>query len=318
MSDKHGKDTDMMPGFDIVSFIQNNISTLAPTAQFVAGAVASAMFLRKKTSVETGTKEFEKIKAAQLGEAADMLLDSGRLTYSEYWKMKNYSDIAKKADELKEQQLQVLPEQSLDWHVRFYEACGNISDEDMQELWARVLSGEIEQPGSYSLRTLECLRNLSKEEAELFKKICDCSVVIGKSTLLPRFGGIMEKNGITYDDVLRLEDCGLLKSDVGMSVGMSVSENFGILTSDDRQVLAVKKREGNIKNKLEMPQYLFTAIGRELYSVVGGKTNISELCKVLQNEYQDYEFTVGQVIAKQGNQVRYSMTLTISEIEVAE
>ena len=139
-----------MASFDIVGFIQNNISTIAPSVQFVAGAVVSAMFLRKKTSIETGTKAFEKIKAAKLGEAADALLDSGRITYTEFWKMKNYAEIAKKADELKAEQAEKIPPQDFDWHTRFYEACGNISDDEMQEIWAAVLSGEIGNPGSYS------------------------------------------------------------------------------------------------------------------------------------------------------------------------
>ena len=85
-----------MASFDITSFIQNNVSTLAPIAQAVAGTVVGAMLLRKKTGVETGTIEFEKIKAGKFSEAVDILLESGKITYTEFFKMKNYSDIARK------------------------------------------------------------------------------------------------------------------------------------------------------------------------------------------------------------------------------
>ncbi len=305
-----------MASFDIVGFIRNNISTIAPSVQFVAGAVVSAMFLRKKTSIETGTKAFEKIKAAKLGEAAEMLLDSGRITYTEFWKMKNYAEIARKADDLKAEQEEELSPQDFDWHTRFYEACGNISDEEMQEIWASVLYGEITNPGSYSLRTLESLRNISKEEAILFKKVCDCSVQIGRLVLLPCFGGIMEKNGISYGDVIKLDDCGLLKSDVGMSIDVSVHNKYSLLSADDKYVLLVKKRDGNSKNRLELRHYLFSATGKELYTVVGSDTNIEELCKTLQNEFQDFVFALGQIVNRNGDQITYAIiTGSVSIVE---
>lgn len=51
----------------------------------------------------------------------------------------------------------------------FFDAAGNIRAEDMRQLWARVLAGEIEHPGSFSLRTVEVLRNMSQAEALAFK-----------------------------------------------------------------------------------------------------------------------------------------------------
>ena len=297
-----------MASFDIVAFIQKNISTLATSVQSVAGAVVSSMFLRRKTGVETSTEEFEKLKAAKLGEAAEMLLESGRITYTEYWKMKNYAEIAKKADELKEEETKEIPPQNYDWHTRFYEACGNISDDEIQEIWAAVLSGEIRKPGSYSLRTLDCLRNITKEEAKLFKRICDCSIRIGRTVFLPRFGGIMEKNGITYDDVIKMDDCGLLNSNFGMSSGVTVDSTYRILHFDDSEVLLVKLREGSANNRLTFRQYLFTAAGKELYSVVGSKTNIEDLHRILQDEYKDFEFACGQIIGRDGDRIEYVVT----------
>ena len=296
-----------MASFDIVAFIQNNISTLTSSAQFVAGAVVSAMFLRKRTSIETGTEAFEKIKAAKLGEAAELLLESSRITYTEFWKMKNYAEIAKKADELKAEQLKEIPSQDFDWHTRFYENCGNISDDEMQQIWASVLAGEIQNPGSYSLRTLECLRNITKEEAKLFKKVCDCSAYIGGSVLLPQFGGVMDKNGVSYDDVLKLDDCGLLKSDVGIHKKVPVNNEYTILSTDESQVLLVREREGSLKNRLDLKEYMFTAAGNELFSVVGSKTTMEDLYRMLQDEFQDFEFAIGQIINRDGALITYAL-----------
>lgn len=52
-----------------------------------------------------------------------------------------------------------------DWLNRFFSIVEDVSDSEMQKLWAQILAGEVKRPKSYSLRTLELLRNISKEEA---------------------------------------------------------------------------------------------------------------------------------------------------------
>lgn len=57
---------------------------------------------------------------------------------------------------------------SQDWANRFFTIVEDISDNDLQDLWANILAGEVKQPKSYSLRTLDLLRNVTSDEAELF------------------------------------------------------------------------------------------------------------------------------------------------------
>ena len=45
-------------------------------------------------------------------------------------------------------------EPDMAWTSSYSEAAQDISDEGMQELWARVLAGEVTRPGSTSVRTL--------------------------------------------------------------------------------------------------------------------------------------------------------------------
>lgn len=58
-----------------------------------------------------------------------------------------------------------------DWLTRFFDIVGDVSSEDMQLIWSKILAGEIEQAGKFSLRTLETIRNVSKSEAEIFQKV---------------------------------------------------------------------------------------------------------------------------------------------------
>ena len=274
--------------FDLVSFIQNNLSDMIPVAQNVATGVLAAVFFRRKNRIETDTQEFAKLKAGQLDEAAEMLINAGQLSYIELYKMKNYFDIAKKADEYVK--LKKIETQNFDWHTRFFEACGNVSDEELQEIWARLLSREIEEPNTHSLRTMECLRNLSKEEAELFARVCHLSVRINKSVLLPRIGGIMEEGLITYDDILKLDDCGLIKSDALLSIGIQVGNDYSTLVIGEEQLILVRKREGCNNSRLEIQQYLFTRSGRELFSIISTGLDLTYFCKKLNEAYQNYVF----------------------------
>lgn len=59
---------------------------------------------------------------------------------------------------------------SNDWTNRFFSIVEDISDETLHDIWGRILANEVKHPNSYSLRTLDLLRNITKEEAELFVK----------------------------------------------------------------------------------------------------------------------------------------------------
>ena len=47
-----------------------------------------------------------------------------------------------------------------DWTARFFNDIQDVSSEEMQNLWAKVLAGEVERAGSTSIRTLESVRGL--------------------------------------------------------------------------------------------------------------------------------------------------------------
>jgi hypothetical protein len=55
-----------------------------------------------------------------------------------------------------------------DWASLFFDIVQDVSKDDMKAIWAKILAKEIQRPSSYSIRTLEVLKNLSFEEANLF------------------------------------------------------------------------------------------------------------------------------------------------------
>ncbi|RKG56669.1 DUF2806 domain-containing protein [Corallococcus sp. CA054B] len=60
-----------------------------------------------------------------------------------------------------------------DWINRFFAVAQEVSNEQMQQLWGRMLAGEVARPGGFSLRTIDCLRNMSTAEARLFSELCE-------------------------------------------------------------------------------------------------------------------------------------------------
>lgn len=65
------------------------------------------------------------------------------------------------------------PEENIndDWLYRWRDYTGEVSDDDLQKIWGRLLAGEVKNPGTYSLRTLDFLRSLSQAEAVLIEKM---------------------------------------------------------------------------------------------------------------------------------------------------
>lgn len=55
-----------------------------------------------------------------------------------------------------------------------------ISNEEMQELVAKIIAGEYNQPGTYSMSTLHTLKMLGKKELKLFEKMCSLCIDSGQ------------------------------------------------------------------------------------------------------------------------------------------
>ncbi|MBI4774202.1 MAG: DUF2806 domain-containing protein [Deltaproteobacteria bacterium] len=59
-----------------------------------------------------------------------------------------------------------------DWIVNLLDKCRLISDDGMQVLWAKILAGEANSPGSYSKRAVNVLASLDSIDAILFNQLC--------------------------------------------------------------------------------------------------------------------------------------------------
>ncbi len=106
---------------------------------------------------------------------------------------------------------------SPDWYAHARERLWNVSDEDLQEVWAHILAGEVNSPGSFSKRTLSIVGDLEKRDAETFSTMCRFSVTLADGEMCPtifRAGDpIYHEAGIDYDSLINLASMGLIKFD---------------------------------------------------------------------------------------------------------
>lgn len=152
-----------------------------------------------------------------------------RIDYQQSKKQLNLETVtAFAAEELKNEQPVTDEPLDEDWTTRFFNIAEDISNEEMQALWGRILAGEIKKPKSYSLRTLELLKNLSKEEAECFMKFCEAKVTSANTSFIyiDDNGKLLENEfGITFNDRLLMTELGLQRKQFRISSNITRKSN---------------------------------------------------------------------------------------------
>lgn len=290
---------------DLILFLSENIETLTTAVGPVAGAIFTAIFLRNNTA----TKEFEKVKAGKLGEVAEDLLKNGKMTYTEFYKANNFLKIAEKADKeyFKIPHSEKTDSYNFDWFVRFYEAVGNISNEQMQSIWAKILAGEINKPNTYSLRTIEVLKNLSRQEAELFGKICSHCICRGKQSFLPHYDKYLEACQITFEEILSLSELGLISSDSRLVLKMPVDMTPRFLF-DNRELLITISATNENDKVFEVRQFPLTGVGIELSTLVAESITDDEFITFAKeiNTNPSINVAVHRIVSIEGEEIKYN------------
>ena len=66
-----------------------------------------------------------------------------------------------------------------DWIMNFFDKCRMVSDGEMQQIWAGILAGEGNNPGSFSRKTVNLVADLDKRDADLLKNSVRFAWMIG-------------------------------------------------------------------------------------------------------------------------------------------
>lgn len=249
----------------LIEVISNGIGTIykprAMRKEAEAKAFEIELIERAKSKALAEGREIE-------SETIDRIQE--RLLHKELRRQENIDNISQiAAQELVQESTVSEDPVDEDWTTRFFNIAEDISDEEMQELWGRILAGEVKQPKTYSLRTLELLKNLSKREADVFSRASNFVIVSHNSPFL--FKGknneVLDKFNLTFEDILLLTETGLLQSEsnISRSLKQHPADNQ-IYFESGRYIIKVLKKANTPENRIEI--FRFTKIGEELLKLL--------------------------------------------------
>lgn len=178
-----------------------------------------------------------------------------------------------------------------DWTARFFDSVKDISNADMQRLWAKLLAGEVVQPGRFSLRTLERLRTLTSAEAKLFSLstvLCERS---GRITIPHDFEGkdiIANALVVSPKQLVRLVDAGLLHAGDELLWGSSGEPFKKVLKYTHANIVISSNQERNFWGAWE---HQLTTTGLELINLEPPQTSAAFVDAIVETA-KAYDFDV--------------------------
>lgn len=247
---------------------------------------------KAKAAAEKSLLEFEMMDAMEQ-----------KIVYREQRKQVNIENILEIAAEEINQDSQVNSEKvDSDWTTRFFNLAEDISNEQMQELWGKILSGEVKKPGSFSLRTLELLKNITKYEAEIFTKFVQLNVKHSRGHFIPYIdqNTFEEYFDIPYSEILLMYEIGLLSS--GPHIGLHFPAlELPALTLYEFGETGIQLTTAAHDRPNSIAILSLTQIGLELAALIPferNEYNIMYLCKALTNPYT--KILLGTIVKDKG------------------
>ena len=202
-----------------------------------------------------------------------------RLAFQEIRKQANIENVVDSAyNELENETAVESDSPDLDWLLRFFNSVEDISNDQMQKIWGKILAGEIKKPHTFSLRTLGILKNLTQEEADLFKRVSpyvfSCPGNDEKTFVdyfLPAPGLLgsdtLHKHGIPFSDILVLSEAGLVNHNPIISISMHLNQQeTDFIIGSKNSIEFYNGSDSAVR--LSHSAYILTEAGKELFPIV--------------------------------------------------
>jgi hypothetical protein len=264
----------------LANTVRHIVDLFTPTKRIraIAHARSEADLIQAK-----GRAEVAKIKAQSRAEVAEIEAQSraeiearaiDRIRMREVRRQANVESITLRA-------VAVLPPPedvsddpvSEDWTTRFFEESQDISDEQMQQIWAKILAREVARPGSFSPRTLSVVRDLTREDANLFTALCRFVWAIPGIGPVPVIHKVdapwVIASGVHLGAILHLETLGLINfNPSGYNLDRPVKDI--VLSYFDKDV---RLASPDAERPFAMGKVLFSSAGIELIEVAAAEKN---------------------------------------------
>ena len=174
------------------------------------------------------------------------------------------------------------------WATRFFDMAADISGEDMQIIWGKILAGEIKRPNSYSIRTLELLRSLTTQEIQALKETLPLVMIRGSDYFIINDEEILKKYNINFDRLSMLIESNFLSpltyviEKIHLECGSDIPKQIF-----NKNYVICMSCEGEEDRKFDINIYSLTSSGKELIKLLqpeGDKQYMLDVVKYLRNK----------------------------------
>jgi hypothetical protein len=202
------------------------------------------------------------------------------------------------------------PPISEDWLNAFETEASQMSSEQMQRLFGKILAGEIRRPSSYSIKTVKLMAQLDNRAASLFTRLCSLSI----STRIPKSAHILDARvvsmgnagsnslqayGLGFDALNILQEYGLIIADYNshMDYQTAVVHNKQIalpMIYQNAEWALFPKAPPLSPQAFRVHGVAFTKSGKELLSIVDIEPN-DAYTEALKNFFDQQGMTMTTV-----------------------
>ena len=182
------------------------------------------------------------------------------------------SDIKQKADS--------------DWFTRYIALAEQVSNPTMQDLWAKILAGELVKPGAFSFKALKVFRDMSIYDAKLLAKASALAIKDQSKKNIRLVSGSYQKPGLlSFFSSQRLQHINLSQFGLKHADLLALAENHLLYIQESESSLLQQSDTMNFtynglplvlgakKKNVVLQFYKLTPLGAELVQLISDKPN---------------------------------------------
>jgi hypothetical protein len=259
-----------------ITGLEEPLEKLVETISNGIGVVGNHIFefdakRTKRIGEAEADSERKKIVARAEGQNEAMaILDRAgkRFALEQYNKQINLENIlVKTREDLDSKTVSEEPVEN-DWTARFLDVAQNISREDLQDVLAKILSGEVQKPGSFSYQTLEVIKYLSQRDLQNFLKFVAVSTDIGVMKLSRDAKESLEKYNLDFSTYMDLASVGLFNHSSTISYSIDLPALTPMILGVGGSVFWISHKEEQKTKKFNFGLYVFSGVGKELRALL--------------------------------------------------
>jgi hypothetical protein len=225
-------------------------------------------------------KPFQIVRVAKAEAEADRIRAESQIQVTDLHRramLRFFEEEAKKQtniEEITKKALPLLEEKSApermenDWITNFFDKCRIVSNQDMQQIWARILAGEANKLGTFAKRTVNLVGDFDRRDAILFTSLCGFVWSIQNSRAPLVFdtkAEIYTSRELNFGSLSHLASIGLI---VFAESSLLKRRNLGkkaVASYHGRKVVLTLPNDAG--NEVEIGKVMLTIAGHELCSI---------------------------------------------------